>query len=210
MILVLNNSETAPQGALDINVTSRSTTWSRGLSPFIIEGGKTWTGDFAENVENMWQFCKVYACHADSNGEPTDEYFIWAKRGWKSKVGIRYPMNKGAIPLYSYWNGKKYDYLDAKEKLYVKMYFRGVKDTEAYKKLEELYKECLKTKTTLVLRDFDAYNHVNLKLSPYEVLKHPTKKFGHGFVLMFMLMELLDEKGNFIREVKNINDIKFF
>jgi hypothetical protein len=79
------------------------------------------------------------------------------------------------------------------------MYFRGVKDTEAYKKLEGLYKECLKTKTTLVLRDFDAYNHINLKLTPYEVLRHPTKKFGHGFVLMFMLMGLLDEKGNFIR-----------
>ena len=42
-------------------------------------------------------------------------------------------------------------------------------------------------------------------------MRHPTKKFGHGFVLMFMLMELLDERGNFIKEVKkDINDIKFF
>jgi len=200
MILILNNSETAPQGALDINVTSRSTTWSRGLSPFIIEGGKTWTGDTAKNVENLWQFTKVYACHADSNNEPTEEFFTWMKRGWNSEYAHRYPMGRGAIPLYSYWNGKKYDYLDAKEKLYVKMYFRGVKDTEAYKKLEELYKECLKTNTTLVLRDFDAYNHIKLNMTAYDVLKHPTKKFGHGFVLMFMLLDLLDDRGNFIKK----------
>ena len=211
MILVLNNSETAPQGALDINVTSRSTTWSRVLSPFILKGGKTWTGEEAWTVEGIWQFCKVYECHVDANNEPMEDYFIWMKRGWKAKTGIRYPMGKGAIPLYSYWNCRKYSYLDAKEKLYVKMYFRSVRTTEAYKKLEELYKECLKSKTILVLRDFDAYNHVNLKLTPYEVLRHPTKKFGHGFVLMFMLMGLLDERGNFIKEVKkDINDIKFF
>jgi hypothetical protein len=210
MILVLNNSEKAPDNALDINVTSRSTTWSRGLSPFIIEGGKVWTGDYAKNVENLWQYCKVYENHVDSNGDPTKEWFDWAKKGWNTRAGVRYPMGKGAIPLYSYWDGKKYGYLDAKEKLYVKMYSRSVCRTEAYKKLEELYKDCLKENTTLVMRDFDAYNHVNLKLTPYEVLRHERKKFGHGFVLMFMLLGLLDEKGNFIKEKKNINDIKFF
>ena len=61
----------------------------------------------------------------------------------------------------------------------------------------------------MVLRDFDAYNHVNLKLTPYEVMKHPTKKFGHGFVLMFMLLGLLDEKGNFIKD-KPKKEVKFF
>ena len=78
------------------------------------------------------------------------------------------------------------------------MYFRSVKDTEAFKKLKSIYEDCLLNNKTLVLRDFDAYNHVNLKLSSYEVLKHSTKKFGHGFVLMFMLLGLLDDKGIFI------------
>lgn len=209
MILVLNNSESAPIGALSIDVTSRSRTWSRGLSPFIIEGGKTWTGDFAENVENLWQFIKVYPCHTDNEGEPNSDFFDWMKKGWKIKAGVRYPMGKKAMPLYSYWNGKKYDYLEAKEKLYVKMYYRSVRTTAAYKQLEELYKECLNSKVTLVLRDFDAYNHVNLKLTPYEVMKHPTKKFGHGFVLMFMLLGLLDEKGNFKKEIPK-KEVKFF
>ena len=211
MIYVLKHNDVFKGNALDIDVTSRSTTWSRGLSPFIIEGGPVWTGDVAKNVENLYQFIKVYPCHVDSDGNPTEEWFEWAKKGWNTRAGVRYPMGKGAKPLYSYWNGKKYGYLDAKEKLYVKMYSRSVCRTDAYKKLEELYKECLKEKTTLVMRDFDAYNHVNLKLTPYEVLRHPTKKFGHGFVLMFMLLGLLDEKGNFIKEEKkSINDIKFF
>jgi hypothetical protein len=208
MIYVLKNNEKAPNNALDIDVTSRSTTWSRGLSPFIIEGGTVWTGDYAKNVENLWQYSKVYECHVDSNGEPNDEWFKWAKKGWNTKAGVRYPMGRDAKPLYSYWNGKKYDYLDAKEKLYVKMYYRSVVKTEAYKKLNDLYKECLNENIPLVMRDFDSYNHINLKLKPYEVLRNDKKKFGHGFVLMFMLMNLLDEKGNFLKE-ENKN-IKFF
>ena len=208
VILVLNNSEKAPENALDINVTSRSTTWSRGLSPFIIEGGKVWTGDYAKNVENLWQYSKVYACHVDDNGEPNQEWYKWAKYGWNIKGGVRYPMGRNAIPLYSYWNKKKYDYLEAKEKLYVKMYYRSVKVTDAYKRLEELYKECLKQGIPLVMRDFDSYNHINLKMTPYDVLKNEKKKFGHGFVLLFMLLGLLDDKGNFIKEEKK--DIKFF
>lgn len=200
MILVLNNSEKAPSNSLDINVTSRSTTWARGLSPFIIEGGSVWTGDHAKNVENLWQYSKVHRCHVDSDNNPNEDWFKWAKRGWNTKSGIRYPMGKEARPLYSYWNGRKYDYLEAKEKLYVKMYYRSVVKTDAYKELRALYEECLNKKTTLVLRDFDAYNHINLKMTPYEVLKSEKRKFGHGFVLMFMLLGLLDERGNFINK----------
>ena len=208
MILVLTNPEIAPINSVDINTTSRSTTWSRGLSPFIIEGGKVWTGDHAKNVECLWQFSKCYKCHVDENGEPNEEWYKWAKKGWNTKSGVRYPMGKDVIPLYTYWNHRKYDYLEAKEKLYVKMYFRSVRTTDAYRRLEEIYKVCLEKNMILVLRDFDAYNHIKLKMTPYDILKHPTKKFGHGFVLMFMLLGLLDDKGNFIKEEKK--DIKFF
>ena len=208
MIYVLKHNDVFKDNALDIDVTSRSTTWSRGLSPFIIEGGPVWTGDIAKNVENLWQYSKVYDCHVDSNGEPNDEWYKWAKKGWDTKVGIRYPMGRNEKPLYSYWNGKKYKYLDAKEKLYVKMYYRSVRKTDAYKQLELLYKDCLIQNIPLVMRDFDSYNHIKLKMTPYEVLKHDKKKFGHGFVLMFMLMGLLDDKGNFIKNEKK--GIDFF
>lgn len=207
MIYVLKHTEKAPDNALDIDVTSRSNTWSRGLSPFIIEGGTVWTGDTAKNVENLWQYSKVYDCHVDNNGEPNEEWLKWAKKGWNTKAGVRYPMGRDAKPLYSYWNGKKFNYLEAKEKLYVKMYYRSVKKTEAYKRLSDLYQECLKQDIPLVLRDFDSYNHIKLNITPYEVLKNEKKKFGHGFVLMFMLLDLLDERGNFIHKEK---EFKFF
>ena len=85
------------------------------------------------------------------------------------------------------------------------MYFRSVRKTDAYKKLEEVYKECLKSGKTLVLRDFDSYNHIKLGMSAQDVLKNEHRKFGHGFVLMFMLMGLLDDDGNFRKK-----DIPFF
>lgn len=199
-LYVLNNSEQAPNGAVDINVTSRSTGWSRGLSPFIITGGPVWTGDYAQNVENLWQYSKVYKCHVDSNNEPTDEWYKWAKAGWNTKAGVRYPMGRDAKPLYSYWNKKKYDYLEAKEKLYIRMYFRSVRLTDAYKRLEALYQDCKVKNIDLVLRDFDAYNHIKLNMTPHDVMRSPNKKFGHGFVLMFMLLDLLDDKGNMKKE----------
>jgi len=205
MILVLNNSEIAPKNCVELDVTSRSLTWARTLSPFLLEGGKTWTGDFARNVENLYQYSKVYRVHVDKNDDPNEDWLRWAKAGWNTKLGIRYPMGKEAVPLYSYWNGKKLGYLEAKEKLYVKMYFRSVRKTDAYKKLEEVYKECLKSGKTLVLRDFDSYNHIKLGMSAQDVLKNEHRKFGHGFVLMFMLMGLLDDDGNFRKK-----DIPFF
>lgn len=197
---MLKPNEEAPLNCVDINATSRSTGWGRGLSPFIITGGPTWTGDYAQNVENLYQFSKCYKCHVDSNGDPTEEYFKWAKAGWASKTAMRYPMGKGAVPLYSYWNKKKYDYLEAKEKLYIRMYFRSVRLTDAYKRLEALYQDCKVKNIDLVLRDFDAYNHIKLNMTPHDVMRSPNKKFGHGFVLMFMLLDLLDDKGNMKKE----------
>ena len=196
MLLVLNPSEEAPRGAVEIDVTSRSETWSRGLSPFILPGGKTWTGDWAENVENLWQYSKVYQCHVDKDKNPNEEWFQWSKEGWANTRAMRYPMGKGAIPLYSYWDGKKYGYLEAKEKLYTKMYFRSVKNTLEFEKLKTLYKDCKDNNVDLVLRDFDAYNHVNSHFTFQQVMKHTKRKFGHGFVLAFMLAGILDEKGN--------------
>ena len=198
MIYVLNFRESAPDNSIEINTTSRSNSWSKGLSPFILVGGKTWTGDFAYNVENMWQYSKVYPIHT-TNKEPNDDYYKWAKDGWNSKYANRYPMGKNARPLYSIWKNQKLEYLEAKEKLYIPMYYRSVINTEAFDKLKELYKECLITGKNLVLRDFDAYNHHELKLSYKEVVRNPKKKFGHAFVLAMILEDVIKiEKNNLI------------
>jgi len=93
-----------PRDALVINTTSRSQGWSRGLSPFFAGPVDLYGGYSARNVENAWQFSKVYKQHINEEGSPTEEYFEWAKRGWSDDWAHRYPMGKGAIPQYSWWD----------------------------------------------------------------------------------------------------------
>ena len=166
-----------------INVTSRSKTWSRGLSPFFLGPIKLYGNHIAQNVENGWQYSKVYAQHADENQNPTDEYWEWAKSGWDNERAVRYPMAKGSKPLYCLWNNEKLGYIESKRKVYVPLYSNAVKDTEEFSKLKKLYK----TFGKLRLWDFDAYNHRALGLNWEDVMSCETKKYGHGMVLAMLL-----------------------
>lgn len=165
-----------------INTTSRSTNWSRGLSPFFLGPVSLYGLYVARNVENAWQFAKVYPAHA-RDGEPTQAYFEWANKGWKNSYAHRYPMGKGAKPLYSYWNGQKLSYVEARKRIYAPLYAQAVEKSEAWQQLKDEYEQ----KGELWLWDFDGYDHRQLGMTYEEVLNHPTKKMGHAFVLAMML-----------------------
>jgi hypothetical protein len=137
----------------------------------------------AQNVENAWQFAKVYPKHVDDNGDPTEAYWEWAKAGWADTRAHRYPMGKGAIPLYSYWDGKKLGYIAARKAIYAPLYCRAVESTDAYQRLKQMYEENL----PLWLKDFDGYDYRKLNISLNEVLNCETRKMGHAFVLAMML-----------------------
>ena len=108
---VIGFEDKVRENEIVINTTSRSANWSRGLSPFILGPCKLY-GDYeSKNVENGWQNSKVYLEHVDENGNPSPEYFKWAVEGWNNSRAVRYPMGKGAKPLYSYWNGEKMNYI---------------------------------------------------------------------------------------------------
>lgn len=169
-----------------INTTSRSSgrdAWSRGLSPFHIGPVQLYDGAAAYNVENAWQFAKVYPVHVDKEENPTQEYFDWAREGWRTRRAIRYPMGKGAVPLYSWWAGEKLSYVDARKKIYVPLYTKAVVDTKAFAKLRELHEKL----DEIWLWDFDGYDHVELGMTLKEVLNDPTRKMGHAFVLAMIL-----------------------
>lgn len=172
-----------PEDAIIINTTSRSNNWTRGLSPFIIEGGELYDNYYAYNVENAWQASKVYSIY-DKEGQPTEQYFKWADKIWKTKRAIRYPMGKGYIPLYSYWDGNKYSYIEARKKIYIPIYSRGVIKTSAYKQLYDLHKS---EKKDIYLIDFDGYNHIKLGMTITDVINCSDRKMGHGFVLYALL-----------------------
>lgn len=170
-------------GKTVINTTSRSATdWSRGLSPFFLGPVKLYGDYIAKNVENAWQYTKVYDRHIE-NGEPHQAYFEWASRGWLSEEAHRYPMGKGAKPEYSYWDGQKLTYVEARKKIYAPLYAGAVEHTDAFKKLKEIYEQ----EKEIWLWDFDAYDHHKLGMSYQDVINCDTRKMGHCFVLGMLL-----------------------
>lgn len=167
-----------------INCTSRSTVpWSRGLSPFYLGPCTLYGGYVSQNMENAWQYSKCYKVHTDENGEPTQAYYDWANSGWTKERADRYPMGKGAKPEYSLWDGEKLTYTQARRRIYIPLYTRAVRDTDAFKILNGMYRHA----GNLTLWDFDAYNHRELGMGWDDVIDHPTWKCGHGFVLAMML-----------------------
>jgi hypothetical protein len=175
--------------AKEVVVTvSKAEDWSRGLSPFVLGPCKLYDGYVSKNMENAWQFSKVYAKHI-KGGQITDDYWEWAKEGWSDNRAHRYPMGKGAIPEFSYWNGKRLGYVEARKHIYIPLYYKAVKDTGAFKILKEKYKEAQLLNHNLYLVDFDAYRHQELNMTYRDVINCEDRKMGHAFVLAMMLEE---------------------
>jgi len=167
---------------------SKSKNWSVGLSPFKLGPCELYDGYVAKNMENAWQFSKVYPEHySEEDGIVLDSYWTWAENGWNDNYAHRYPMEKGAIPKFSYWDGECLSYVEARKKIYIPVYYRAVKDTEAFKTLKAQYDESEAEGKDLYLVDFDAYRHKQLGMTYKEVINCESRKMGHAFVLAMML-----------------------
>jgi hypothetical protein len=192
MIHVINFRFKVPDGSLIINTTSRSLNWSVGLSPFYCGPVDLYDGYKSINVENAWQYSKVYGHldHIDDDGNPTESYFKWAQSGWLSSRANRYPMGKGAIPKFSYWDGEKLGYVEARKKVYIPLYSSAVSKTSAYKQLVEIY-ENLPKDQTIYLVDFDAHSLTPGSFDYWDLWNNSNIKVGHAYVLAMMLEGLL-------------------
>lgn len=167
-----------------VDTTSRAPhLWETTLSPFHLGPIYLYDNFESKNFENGWQFSKVYPQHADKDGNPTQAYWSWAMSGWESEYAQRYPMGKGAIPLYSLWKGKRLKYIEARKKIYGPLYMHYVQNTEGYHRLREIYEN----EDELVLRDFDGYDHEKLGMSLTDVLYCKKRKMGHAFFLKILL-----------------------
>jgi hypothetical protein len=183
MLYICNYRDKIPDDAIAINTTSRSTNWSKGLSPFYL---KPICVPNCYNVENLWQYSKCYKQHIGEDGEPTKEWFKWRDNGFSNRRAIRYPMGKGVLPEFSYWYGKKYDYIEARKNIYFPIYSQSVVLSDAYKKLYNLYKT---TDEDIYLIDFDGYNHDELGIKLKDVINNPNKKMGHAFCIKVLLLK---------------------
>lgn len=167
---------------IGIDTTSRSKNFGKQFSPFFLGPVDLYDGHKSQNIENAWQYSKVYEEFIDNNENPSPRYFEWAKNGWSKNKADRYPMGKGRKPLYSYWAGEKLTYIQARHKIYCPLYASAVVKTQSYKRLKELFKI-----SDIHLKDFDGYNHHKLGMSLEDVLNCETKKMGHAFVIAMLL-----------------------
>eukprot|EP01118_Nematostelium_gracile_P000234 TRINITY_DN1022_c0_g1_i1.p1 TRINITY_DN1022_c0_g1~~TRINITY_DN1022_c0_g1_i1.p1 ORF type:complete len:220 (-),score=52.22 TRINITY_DN1022_c0_g1_i1:22-681(-) len=167
-----------------VNTTSSSKDVFKGLSPFFLGPVKVYGDHVAKNVENAWQFCKVYQDYANENGEPNEEYFKWAKEGFDDPKPHRFPMGRDARPLYSLFDGNHYDYVHARFYIYAPIYAKAVENTQAFKELQKLFEK----KGKICLLDHDGYDYPSYGLPLEDVIYYPHEKMGHSFVLAMMLM----------------------
>lgn len=188
MLYVVGFNDEIPEGHVVINTTSRSKNWSKGLSPFFLNPGKLYGNYKAQNVENAWQYSKVYDEHLDSSGNIKEDYFHWAENGFNSKSADRYPKGKNRKPVFSYWDGNKYDYITARKKIYAPIYTRAVLASRAYKQLKKIYYESMEEGKHVYLQDFDGYNHIQEGLTFNEVINNPNRKMGHAFIIWYLIV----------------------
>lgn len=180
--------DTVQEGEMLINTTSRSETWSKGLSPFYVgpvEMTGLGTGIISKNVENAWQYSKVYPEHWDAKLKKpkVPEWTNWAMAGFRRDYANRYPMGKGAKPICSWWNKKKLDYVQARKQIYIPLYAQAVVKTEAFERLQQYYD----LGYDIVLLDFDGYDHCEKDMDWKEVIECTNLRMGHAFVLAMML-----------------------
>lgn len=175
-----------------MNVTSSSKTWSQVFSPFFLGPIELYNGAVAQNMENAWQYAKVYPFFADAEGNPKKSYFLWAMKGWNNPRAVRYPMGKGAKPLYSWWRGKKLGYIQARKEIYVPLYTKAVLDSGYFEALVNFVDDCWRDGVEVCFWDYDGYDYLSKDMDPKEVINSPKYKLGHGFILAWMVEKVLN------------------
>jgi len=188
MIYVLPQFKTVPYSGLCISTTN-SVGYYQELNPFVL---KIFIGKWVI-FENLWQFSKVYPQYVDALNNPTPDFYQWRDRGFNDMQAHRYPMGKGAIPLYSLWHGERLGYIEARKKIYTTEYANAVSFSKSYRRLSEQWGELSEQGSNLILLDYDAYDHRKLGMTLKDVINEPKRKMGHSFVLMMMLTDILEE-----------------
>ena len=187
-LLVHSEKDHVPDSAIKVNATSRTKEkWSLELSPFHVGPIKLYDDYFAHNLENAWQYSKVYHEHLGEDGKPTEAYWEWAREGWANPKPVRFPMGRGAIPAGSWWNGRLINYVEARMTIYCPLYAEAVTKTNAWSKLTNLYSKAQKSNVVLAIFDFDGHNSIETFDSFDKLIYNNTMKLGHGFVLAMLL-----------------------
>ncbi len=169
-----------------INVTTSGKPFGWQFSPFHLGPVILKDGGISKNVENAWQFSKVYPQHLEENGTLGRKWVNWAASGYSDTKAYRYPMGKGAKPLYSYYDGMRLDYIEARKSIYIPLYKQGVLNCSEYSRLVQIVKERMNNQQVWFF-DYDGYDNVAKNMTFEEVIENPNLTMGHGFVLAMIV-----------------------
>jgi hypothetical protein len=170
-----------------------------------------WRSYSAHNLENFWQFAKVWPQDLDADGNIKPEWFALRDAGWASPVGKRWPRGRPAgagkktgvatdpgapkpkqkrankrknanKPLFCYWHGERLQYAEARKVMYIPWYEHLARQHAKYAELEAR----LAAGERLQLVGFDAYDFSRSTLRA--CLDDDSRPFGHEMVLAAMLL----------------------
>ncbi len=193
-IYAVSYRDIIPDNTKVINVTSRSTDGGEIFSPFRLGGVRSLNG-YAKNVENYWQFSKVYPEHLDSNGNIKSEYFTWRDNGFKDSYAHRYPMGKGAIPLFHLNGTDRLEYQDAKKKIYGEIYLNAVRaDKKCLSFLKHEIQNAIDGKYNLAFKDFDVSIDIWNRYDNIDDIIYSNNKTGHGYFVADMARRFIFNK----------------
>lgn len=184
-----------------IFTVSRAEDWQRELSPFHLGPIPLYDGTSARCLEGAWQFAKCYAQHLSPDGAVLPAYWSWARRGWSSHA-IRYPMGKGAKPEFCLWDGQRLGYVDARKRVYWRLYRDAVRETGAWRRLVELH-----GRGPMALWDFDGFDHDSQRMPLSEVIEQTKRPMGHAFVLKAMLLYGADIEADAVAHLESASEL---
>ena len=156
-----------------------------GPLPLRFKGDKT-TAD-VKNVQNVWQFAKVYPRDIGLDGNLVPAWFTTRLKGWADPNGHQWSKKKqpkGIKPIFFLWGRDvKLQYLEARSRIFCRVYATLATQTLAYRRLVEL----IEKGTNIQILGLDGYDYVAEKRSLYECINDPNRNFGHEFILAGLL-----------------------
>ena len=203
-------TELVGRSPVTVNVTSKSATWGKFLSPMFLGPVETYQEGpekmMATNVEVAWQYSKVYTHEKNGKefrplwfvggeGYPNQRWFEWRKNAWanprfsftnnefeENKSKLRRAFPKGSKVGFWYWAGKKMDQISARREIYGRIYSKEVQKTEWFRMLKDILRE-----NDLLIYDIDGYDYVELGMTPDDTIRDLDHSWGHGLVLSLLL-----------------------
>lgn len=177
-IILIGMQDRIPSDRKLIDVSYKGTEKWKLLSPAIPSHVWCYGSLSAVCMQNAWMYSLVFKEH-DNGGVPSPEWYDYRDKGFRRKTAVfnLKLAEAGKKPLYVYWNNTRFGLREARKHIYIPLYHRSIKNSQAMKELRKLYRDGHR----LAIRDFNHYPIGDKTFD--EILRDLNSPFGHVLVL---------------------------